>query len=180
MSSDSDVETITKQGRSGRMLPFDMSGVVRTDDGVLRYTTLPPSLLDMFRASVDRHPDRECVVVLDGERVTYQRMWERSARVAGGLRAAGVRLGERVANRHGNGLQWCLGFWGTLMAGAVVVPVNTRFSESEVSYVVTDAGARVVLQPEAPLPDGEPYVNPALASKTSTAQLRPDTRPLPP
>ncbi|MET0757914.1 MAG: AMP-binding protein [Mycobacterium sp.] len=79
----------------------------------------------MFRASVDRHPDRECIVVLGGDRVTYQQMWDRSARVAGGLRAAGVRPGDRVANRHGNSLQWCLGFWGTLMAGAVVVPVNT-------------------------------------------------------
>ncbi len=44
----------------------------------------------------------------------------------------GVQPGDRVANRHGNGLEWCLGFWGTLMAGAVVVPVNTRFSDSEV------------------------------------------------
>ena len=133
--------TITKQGRTPQTTPFDMSGVVRTDDGILRYATLAPSLLDMFRASVDRHPDRECIVVLGGDRVTYRQVWDRSARVAGGLRAMGVQPGDRVANRHGNGLEWCLGFWGTLMAGAVVVPVNTRFSESEVSYVLTDSGA---------------------------------------
>lgn len=150
--------SITKQGRSGATLPFDMSGVVRTGDGVLRYSTLAPSLLDLFRESVDRHPDDECVVVLDGERVTYGQLWDRSARVAGGLRAAGVAPGDRVANRYGNGLEWCLGFWGTLMAGAVTVPVNTRFSEDEVSYVVSDAGADVVLGPESPLPEGDPYV----------------------
>jgi long-chain acyl-CoA synthetase len=158
MSSDTHVTTITKQGRSGQILPFDMSGVVRTGDGVLRYTTLAPSLLEMFRESVDRNPDRECVVVLDGERATYRQMWDRCARVAGGLRAMGVQPGDRVANRHTNGIDWCLGFWGTLMAGAVAVPVNTRFSDTEVSYVVTDAGADVVLQPGAALPDGEPYV----------------------
>lgn len=82
MSSDADVTTITKQGRSGKILPFDMSGLVRTDDGVLRYTTLAPSLLHIFLASVDRHPDRECVVVLDGERVTYRQLWDRAAREA--------------------------------------------------------------------------------------------------
>ncbi len=158
MSEQSDVSTITKQGRSGATMPFDMSGVVRTDDDVLRYSALTRSLLDMLRASVDRHPDREAVVVLGGERVTYEQLWDRSARVAGGLRAAGIGPGDRVANRHGNGLEWCLAFWGTLMAGAVVVPVNTRFAESEVSYVVTDAGADIVLQPDTPLPDGEPYV----------------------
>jgi long-chain acyl-CoA synthetase len=158
MSAGANADTITKQGRSGRLLPFDMSDVVRTADGVLRYSTLPPSLLDMFRASVDRHPDRECVAVLAGERVTYQQLWDRSARVAGGLISMGVRKGDRVANRHGNSLEWCLGFWGTLMSGAVVVPVNTRFSESEVSYVVTDAGADTALVPDSPLPDGEPFV----------------------
>jgi long-chain acyl-CoA synthetase len=108
----------------------------------------------MLRASVDRHRGRERIVVLGGQRVTYEQLWDRSARVAGGLRAAGVRPGDRVANRHGNSLEWCLGFWGTRMAGAVVVPVNTRFAESEVRYVVDDAGAEVVLHPDVPLPDG--------------------------
>ena len=163
--------SITKQGRSGRTLPFDMSGVVRTDDGVLRYSTLPSSLLDMFRTSAARHPERECVVVLSGERVTYRQLWDRSARVAGGLCAAGVRPGDRVANHHGNSLEWCLGFWGTLMAGAVVVPVNTRFSDDEVSYVVTDAGAEVVLGPNAPMPDGDPYVADDADHKTLAALM---------
>ncbi|MBI5088459.1 MAG: AMP-binding protein [Actinobacteria bacterium] len=139
-------------------MPFDMTGIVRTDDGVLRYTGLASSLLDMFRGAVDRTPDRECIVVLGGERVTYRDVWDRAARVAGGLAAAGVRRGDRVANRYGNSLEWCLGFWGTLMAGAIVVPVNTRFSESEVEYVITDSGASYVFEPDAALPDGDPLV----------------------
>ena len=44
------------------------------------------------------------------------------------------------------------------MLGAVAVPVNTRFTEAEVEYVVTDSGARFVLQPGEALPDGEPTV----------------------
>ena len=44
------------------------------------------------------------------------------------------------------------------MPGAVAVPVNTRFTESEVEYVVTDSGAEVVIEPGDPLPDGEPFV----------------------
>jgi len=151
-------EPIVKQGRTPRIVPFDMSGIVRTEDGVLRYSDLPQSLLAMFRASVEQVPTRECIVVVGGERVTYQDVWDRSTRVAGGLAAGGVRPGDRVANRHGNSLEWCLGFWGTLMAGAVVVPVNSRFSESEVDYVVTDSGASYVLLPDETLPDGEPLV----------------------
>jgi acyl-CoA synthetase (AMP-forming)/AMP-acid ligase II len=155
MSIDND---IVKAGKTPAIMPFDMSGIERTEDGVLRYAGLARSLLHMFRESVERTPDRECIVILGGERVTYQQVWDRSARVAGGLRAAGIGRGDRVANRHGNTLEWCLGFWGTLMAGAVVVPVNTRFSESEVEYVVTDSGAAFVLLPDEPLPDGDPVV----------------------
>ena len=35
---------IVKEGRTPSIMPFDMSGIVRTDDGVLRYSTLAPSL----------------------------------------------------------------------------------------------------------------------------------------
>ena len=149
---------ITKAGRTPRIMPFDMAGVARGADGVLRYTTLAPSLLEMFHASVRRHPDRECIAVLDGERLSYQETWTRAARVAGGLRAGGVRPGDRVAIRYGNGLQWCLSFWGALMSGAVAVPVNTRFAETEVDYVLDDSGATTVLGPAGPLPDGAPFV----------------------
>ena len=143
---------ITKEGRTPNITPFDMSGVERSDAGVLRYTGMPQSLLHMFRDAVARTPDRECIVVLGGERVTYQQVWDRATRVAGGLVEAGVRPGDRVANRYGNSLEWCLAFWGTIMAGGVVVPVNARFSDAEVDYVVTDSGSSYVFQPDAALP----------------------------
>lgn len=162
-------DAIVKEGRTPNIMPFDMSGVVRTDDGILRYSGLDMSLLSMFEAAVERTPDRECVVILGGERVTYQDLWDRASRVAGGLAGAGISSGDRVANRHGNTLEWILGFWGTLMAGAVVVPVNTRFSESEVDYVVTDSGAAYVLKPDEGLPEGEPLVIDAQDQKALAA-----------
>ncbi|MGY1827952.1 class I adenylate-forming enzyme family protein [Blastococcus sp. SYSU DS0541] len=138
--------------------PFDRSGTEVGPDGIRRYTGLPRNLVHLLRAAVDAHPDAEALVELGGERLTYRQLWERAARVAGGLRAAGVGPGDRVANRLGNGNDWVLVFWGTLLAGAVVVPVNTRFAEPEVRYVVEDSGATLVVEPGTPLPDGEPLV----------------------
>ena len=97
--------------------------------------------------SVERDPDGEAVVELDGPRVTYRELWDAAARVAGGLRAAGVGRGDRVAIRLRQRRDWVLAFLGTLMAGGVAVPVNTRFTEPEVAYVVDDCGASVVLEP---------------------------------
>jgi acyl-CoA synthetase (AMP-forming)/AMP-acid ligase II len=76
--------------------------------------------------------------------------------VAGGLRAAGVRRGDRVAVRLGNGVDWVLAFFGTALAGGVVVPVNIRLAEDEVAYVLSDSGATHVFSPGEPLPDGDP------------------------
>ena len=149
---------IVKQGRTPRVMPFDMTGVERDATGVLRYSGLPSSLVAMFRATVDQHGDDEALVEVGGERVTYQDFWDRSTRVAGGLRAAGVNRGDRVAIRLGNGNDWAYAFFGIQMLGAVAVPVNTRFSASEVAYVIDDSGARYVFEPGAPLPDGDPCV----------------------
>ena len=121
---------IVKEGRTPRLMPFDMTGVERDSTGVLRYTDLPESLVAMLRATVDAHAGDEALVEVGGPRASYQELWDRSARVAGGLAADGVQRGDRVAIRLGNGNDWAYAFFGVLMLGAVVVPVNTRFTES--------------------------------------------------
>jgi long-chain acyl-CoA synthetase len=138
--------------------PFDYSGITRDSNGVAHYDDLYDSLVEMLRATVDNSPDHEAIVELGGERINYRQLWDRAARVAGGLKQTGINRGDRVAIRLGNGLDWCVAFFGAQMAGAVAVPVNTRFSESEVEYVVTDSGSRFVFLPGQPLPDGNPFV----------------------
>ena len=137
--------------------PFDYSGIVRDSQGVAHYTGRPESLVATLRATVDARPEHEAIVELGGERVNYRQLWDRSARVAGGLKALGINRGDRVAIQLGNGLDWCLAFFGAQMAGAIAVPVNTRFSEAEVEYVVSDSGSSFVFLPGELLPDGQPF-----------------------
>jgi long-chain acyl-CoA synthetase len=138
--------------------PFDLSAITRADDQIARYDNLSTSLVTMLRATVDRHPTNEAIVELGAARINYRDLWDRSARVSGGLKQLGIQRGDRVAIRLGNSLDWCVAFWGTLMSGAIVVPVNTRFSDPEVEYVITDSGARHTFLPGDPLPDAAPYV----------------------
>ncbi|MCU1595077.1 MAG: putative fatty-acid--CoA ligase [Frankiales bacterium] len=137
--------------------PWDDSGILRTANGQA-FEDLPPSLVSMLRSTVDRVPDREALVELGGDRLTYEQVWDRSARVAGGLRELGVSSGDRVAIRLPNGIDWCLAFFGSLLAGGVPVPVNTRFRTHEVEHVLTDSGSSYVVEPGIALPQGDPYV----------------------
>ena len=138
---------------------FDMTGVTRGPDGIKRYEGLPRNLVQMFRVAVDGQGAAEAVVETGGgPRLSYASLWDRAARVAGGLRGLGVQRGDRVAIRLGNGVDWVLAFLGAVLADAIVVPVNTRFTDAEADYVISDSGARYVFIPGDALPDGDPVV----------------------
>lgn len=149
--------------------PFDSTGVEPDENGVRRYTNLHESLLEMLRESVERDPTAEALKEVDGESATYRELWDRSARVAGGLRGEGIKPGDRIAIRLGNSIDWVLAFVGGLMAGAIVVPVNTRFTESEVTYVVDDSGSSYVFEPGKALPDGKSHVHEGTTRKDVAA-----------
>src|SRR5436309_1669889 len=111
--------------RRSMIRPFDYSDITRDARGIAHYDNRPASLVEMLRLTVERSPDHEAIVEIGGERINYRQLWERAARVSGGLRVAGVARGDRVAIRLGNSLSWVLAFFGVEMAGAVAVPVNT-------------------------------------------------------
>ena len=130
--------------------PFPTTGVSRDANGIPHYDRLPATLLDMLAEQVDSRPNSEAVVELGGDRLTYRQLWDRASRVAGGLRAAGLQPGDRVAVRYPAGINWVLAFWGTVMAGGVAVAVNTRSAQPEVEFVLSDAGARIDLRRRHP------------------------------
>jgi long-chain acyl-CoA synthetase len=158
-SLDMPEQQLIKEGRTGPLQPFDLSGIVRRGDGVLAYGRLPASLVDMLARARDLRSEAEAVVEVGGARLSYAQFWDRAARVAGGLRAQGIGRGDRVAIRLPNGTDWCAAFFGILMAGAAAVPLNTRFAEREIQQVITDSDAGFVIGPELRLPDGAPYVS---------------------
>ena len=141
---------------TGWLRPYDESGTAAVPGGGRAFRWIPASVPALFADLAQMRPDVDAVVDLgqrdrlsigiDG-RLTYARLWERAQRVAGGLAARGVRPGDRVAIRLPNGNDWCLAFLGAQAAGAVAVPVNTRFTDAEAGFVTGDCGARVVIEP---------------------------------
>ena len=59
--------------------------------------------------------------------------------------AAGVGARDRVAMWAPNCAEWMLAALGLLRAGAVLVPLNTRFKGGEAAYIVRDAGATTLV-----------------------------------
>src|ERR1700749_4120194 len=123
--------------------PFSQTGIFYDEHDIPHYEALPTSLLEMLERHVIERPEAEAVVELGGQRLTYRQLWDGAARVAGGLRTAGLQPGARVALRHPAGANWVLGFWGTLMAGGIPVAINTRSARPQGGVLVQDRGGRV-------------------------------------
>src|SRR5215218_7780595 len=97
-----------------------------------------------------RTPDKVALVMSDGTgTVTYAELDDRSRRVAGLLRAHGVRPRDHVALVMGNRPEFLEVAWGAQRAGTYWTPVNWHLTEDEAAYVVDDCGARVLFASEA-------------------------------
>ncbi len=100
-----------------------------------------PRLVD---DAAQRHGATEALVE-GGLRLTYAQLAPEVDRYARGFVAAGVGAGERVAIWAPNCAEWMLAALGALRAGAVLVPLNTRFKGAEAAYIVRNAGATTLL-----------------------------------
>ncbi|MGW6421522.1 FadD3 family acyl-CoA ligase [Nocardia sp. NPDC055053] len=106
----------------------------------MSWETLP----QLVTSAADRFGDAEAVV--DGElRLSFTELAARVRRAAGALAAAGIGKGDRVALWAPNSVEWMIAAFGVLTAGAVLVPVNTRFKAGEAADVIRRSGARAVL-----------------------------------
>ncbi len=96
-----------------------------------------------------RHAERQyagrTAIVSRGERFTYKQFGERSALLGGALRHAGIQPGERVAYLGTNSHRLLETYYGVLEAGAILLPLNIRLSAAELTFVLQDSGASVLL-----------------------------------
>jgi fatty-acyl-CoA synthase len=84
--------------------------------------------------------------IVDGERrFTYGEFGERSHRLAGLLRDAGTQRGDRIAALCTNSHVMLEMHNGVPMAGCSLVPMNIRLAPQEMSYILENSGARILI-----------------------------------
>src|SRR6266702_7690412 len=95
-----------------------------------------------FDETVERLPDKVAIIDLFGGRErtsTYRQLDERMNRVARMLARLGVRPGERVAMLVGNRTEFVEFFFGSMRAGAIPLPLNTRLAGGTLEQMIRDA-----------------------------------------
>ena len=85
------------------------------------------------------------LILPDGSEMSHADFAARAARHAGALVAAGLGPGDRVALQLEKSPDMLAVIAGAIRAGVVFLPLNTAYTPAEVSYFISDAGARLLL-----------------------------------
>jgi len=80
-----------------------------------------------------------------GKRMTYRELSAAAEKLASGLQALGVGKGDRVAIMLPNCPQAVIAYFGTLLAGGIVVMTNPLYVERELEHQLKDSGASVMI-----------------------------------
>jgi 2-furoate---CoA ligase len=96
-----------------------------------------------FLQSVERRP--EALALVDGElRLSYAEWCREIERVAGGLAAMGLSLGDRLVSVMQNRAEAATLHWACQVLGVVITPINWRSKAPEIDYCLQDAEAAAI------------------------------------
>ena len=148
-----------------------------TPDPALSHSVGPgePLLLeqtigDNLDATVARVPDRDALVDrASGVRMTYAELGAEVDRLARGLVGAGIAKGDRVGIWAPNCAEWVLTQYATAKVGAILVNINPAYRSHELTYVLGQAGIRMMVI--APAFKSSDYVAMVDAARDECPQL---------
>jgi len=112
------------------------------------------NLVTNVGAAAEADPDATAIG-FNGREISYGAFWERTGQFAKALDERGLGADSRVAVYLPNLPQFVTTFHGSLRAGGVVVPMNPQYKSREISHLLSDSGAEVVVA----LADLVPFVN---------------------
>ncbi len=107
---------------------------------VLTADTIPSLLTE----AASRFGDRTAVID-GGTELTFGELRESARTFGAALAATGLEPGDRVGIWMPNTAEWIVAALGVFGAGAVLVPVNTRFKGAEAADILGRSGAKVLV-----------------------------------
>ncbi|MBW0104015.1 AMP-binding protein [Pseudonocardia sp. KRD291] len=114
--------------------------------GVSDAPLLGDTIGDNFDRTASAYPDVDALVeVSTGRRWTYAALREDVDKVACGLLAAGLGVGDRLGIWAPNMAEWTLVQYATAKLGVILVNINPSYRTHELEFVLNQAGISVLV-----------------------------------
>ena len=121
-------------------------------------------IVSMFRAAVEKYPDRQAVVFKD-EILTYRQVDGISERIAGYLKKQGIGKGNVVSILISRSAFMATASLGVLKTGAAYQPLDPSYPEERLSFMMKDADCKLLIADEELLEKVPDYDGPKLLTK---------------
>jgi long-chain acyl-CoA synthetase len=106
--------------------------------GIYDYT-----IYDFICRNAQLYRDRDSVIFKD-VRLSHRQYKEKCDQLAAGLILSGIKKGDRLGVVAQNCLEYMILYGAAAKIGAIMLPVNWRFQEDEVKYVLNDCTPKFV------------------------------------
>lgn len=136
-----------------------------------------PNLIKLLERTVARYGDSPALRI-EGRTISYFEFWNLAEKFAAGLLSRNVQPGDRVAILLPNIPEFVISYYGALMAGAVVVPINNQFKYQEIQFILEDSECKFVVFTEnlqneitGVLDQQEPHVTAIIFKKSDSGDF---------
>ena len=106
------------------------------------YLEIP--LYGLLTEAAQKYPD-SIAFETQTESITFIELDKATNKLAMGLIEAGINHGDTVVLFLPNCIEFVIGYYGILKAGATVVPVNPLYKEEELAYQINDCEASAIV-----------------------------------
>ncbi|MCG9967238.1 long-chain-fatty-acid--CoA ligase [Pelotomaculum terephthalicicum JT] len=104
------------------------------------------NIVDFITRNAEFYPHRRAIICGDdGREFTWSEYSQLINRLGNGLINLGVQKGDRVGIYLPNGPEWLIAFFGAMKIGAVALPFNILYKTGEISYILSNSRAKVVI-----------------------------------
>jgi long-chain acyl-CoA synthetase len=129
---------------SGHPVPPMRHEALYSDRVVRCFAERPQNFFAMFMHSRATRAEHDAVVC-EGRRWSYAQTDAEAARIAAGLAARGVAVGERVLMCIGNRPEFVFVLLALQRLGAIAVPVGIREMRPGLAYITNQCGAMAIV-----------------------------------
>ncbi|MFF2290595.1 amino acid adenylation domain-containing protein, partial [Peribacillus butanolivorans] len=102
------------------------------------------TIVELFEEEAAKNPSKTAVVY-EGEELSYEELNERANAVAYWLRERGIKPEDCVAIKAERSLEMVIGVLGIIKSGGAYVPIDPKYPEERISYMLTDCSASILL-----------------------------------
>lgn len=111
------------------------------------------TISDMLARNAYMFPDDVALIELapdEGSRreISWREFHERANKIANALRERGIKKGDKVIQLMRNSISWMETYFGIIRTGAWVVPLNFRFTSSDIKYCADISEAKIMIMDE--------------------------------